>query len=160
MLDRVFVTSSLVLVDKLERMLDEQAADPHEDSTVPIDMESCFSQLTLDIIGLSVFNYDFNALNKESPIIQAVYTALKETETRATDLIPYWKYPILCQFDARQQKAKAAVDVIRQTTSELIDKCRRMVDDEEMAAASQVCRLLLIYIYIFDVSLMSDASLP
>ena len=148
MLDRVFVTSSLVLVDKLERMLDEQAADPHVDSiVVPIDMESCFSQLTLDIIGLSVFNYDFNALNKESPIIQAVYTALKETETRATDLIPYWKYPILCQFDARQQKAKAAVDVIRQTTSELIDKCRRMVDDEEMAAASQVCRLLLIYIY-------------
>ena len=48
------------------------------------DMESNFSQLTLDIIGLAVFNYDFASLNKDSPVIQTVYTALKETETRAT----------------------------------------------------------------------------
>ena len=26
-----------------------------------------------------------------SPVIQAVYTALKETEQRATDLLPIWK---------------------------------------------------------------------
>lgn len=54
-------------------------------------MEAAFSQLTLDIIGKSVFNYDFNSLTSDSPLIQAVYTALKETETRATDLFPYWK---------------------------------------------------------------------
>ena len=36
----------------------------------PIDMEACFSQLTLDVIGKSVFNYDFNALNTDSPLIQ------------------------------------------------------------------------------------------
>ena len=30
-----------------------------------LDVESCFSQLTLDIIGLSVFNYDYNALTAE-----------------------------------------------------------------------------------------------
>jgi len=39
----------------------------------------------------AVFNYDFNSLTTDSPIIQAVYTALKETESRATDLFPYWK---------------------------------------------------------------------
>ena len=76
-----------------------------------LDVESCFSQLTLDIIGLSVFNYDYNSLTSArcvvcayastrpkltalpvaSPVIQAVYTALKETEQRATDLLPIWK---------------------------------------------------------------------
>lgn len=35
-----------------------------------IDMEACFSQLTLDVIGKSVFNYDFNALTADSPLIQ------------------------------------------------------------------------------------------
>ena len=33
-------------------------------------MEACFSQLTLDVIGKSVFNYDFNSLNTDSPLIQ------------------------------------------------------------------------------------------
>lgn len=33
-------------------------------------MEACFSQLTLDVIGKAVFNYDFNALNTDSPLIQ------------------------------------------------------------------------------------------
>lgn len=36
-----------------------------------IDMEACFSQLTLDVIGKSVFNYDFGALTTSSPVIQA-----------------------------------------------------------------------------------------
>jgi hypothetical protein len=35
-----------------------------------VDMEACFSQLTLDVIGKAVFNYDFNALNTDSPLIQ------------------------------------------------------------------------------------------
>ena len=34
-------------------------------------MEACFSQLTLDVIGKAVFNYDFDALNASSPLIQA-----------------------------------------------------------------------------------------
>jgi hypothetical protein len=33
-------------------------------------MEACFSQLTLDVIGKAVFNYDFDALNKNTPVIQ------------------------------------------------------------------------------------------
>ena len=36
-----------------------------------VDMEACFSQLTLDVIGKAVFNYDFDALNASSPLIQA-----------------------------------------------------------------------------------------
>ena len=36
-----------------------------------IDMEACFSQLTLDVIGKAVFNYDFDSLTASSPLIQA-----------------------------------------------------------------------------------------
>ena len=44
-------------------------------SKEPIDMEACFSQLTLDVIGKAVFNYDFNALNTDSPLIQVLLLA-------------------------------------------------------------------------------------
>ena len=37
-----------------------------------IDMEACFSQLTLDVIGKAVFNYDFDALTMSSPVIQVL----------------------------------------------------------------------------------------
>ena len=71
-----------------------------------LDVESCFSQLTLDIIGLAVFNYDYNALTTDSPVIQAVYTALKETEQRATDLLPIWKARQLGSLRRRSFTAK------------------------------------------------------
>ncbi len=64
---------------------------------------------------------------------QAVYTALKETEQRATDVLPLWKVPALNVFSARQRKAAAAVATIRETTERLIAKCRAMVDEEEQA---------------------------
>lgn len=35
-------------------------------------MEACFSQLTLDVIGKAVFNYEFNALTTDSPLIQVL----------------------------------------------------------------------------------------
>ncbi|WIA23331.1 hypothetical protein OEZ85_000096 [Tetradesmus obliquus] len=101
-----------------------------------VDMEACFSQLTLDIICKAVFNYDFDALNRDSPLLQAVYTSLKETEQRATDLLPLWKFPILAPLIPHQRKALAAVELIRETTTTLIRKCKEMVDEEEMAAAA------------------------
>ena len=63
--------------------------------------------------------------------VQAVYTALKETESRATDLLPLWKFPPLAPFIPRQRKALEAVKLIRRTTEELIAKCKEMVDAEE-----------------------------
>jgi len=126
MLVRVFGPSS----QQLTRKLDVAAS-----SGEAIDMEACFSQLTLDIIGKSVFNYDFDSLTTNSPLIQAVYTSLKETEQRATDLLPFWKIPFLGAFVPRQRKALAAVALIRATTEDLISKCKAMVDAEEEAAA-------------------------
>ena len=77
--------------------------------------------------------------------LQAVYTALKETESRATDVVPLWKVPVLAPLIPRQRKALQAVSLIRQTTEELIAKCKEMVDAEEqvraatMVVLTQVC---------------------
>eukprot|EP00878_Enallax_costatus_P024806 GHUV01026495.1.p1 GENE.GHUV01026495.1~~GHUV01026495.1.p1 ORF type:complete len:533 (+),score=153.01 GHUV01026495.1:330-1928(+) len=127
MLTRVFGPSAEHLVNKLEQAAQKGTA---------VNMEACFSQLTLDVIGKAVFNYDFDALNQDSPLIQAVYTSLKETEQRATDLLPLWKFPFLAPLIPRQRKALAAVELIRDTTNMLIKKCKEMVDEEEMVAAA------------------------
>ena len=66
--------------------------------------------------------------------MQAVYTALKETEQRATDVLPLWKITALAPLIPRQRKALQAVSLIRQTTEELIAKCKQMVDAEEQAS--------------------------
>lgn len=92
------------------------------------------AQLTLDVIGLSLFNYDFDALTTDSPLIQAVYTALHETELRATDLLPVWRVPALAALDPRQRRAADAVALIRATTEALIDKCKAMVEAENETA--------------------------
>ncbi|KAL3677782.1 hypothetical protein R1sor_020738 [Riccia sorocarpa] len=121
MVDRVFVRCAERLVDTL------QAAGA---KGTAVNMEAKFSQLTLDVIGLSVFNYEFDALKADSPVIEAVYTALKETESRSTDILPYWQVPFLCQIVPRQQKAAKAVALIRQTVEELVAKCKKMVEEE------------------------------
>jgi len=128
MIEKVFDASAHQLVAELDAQL---AKDPK----AAIDMEACFSQLTLDVIGKAVFNYDFNSLTTNSPLIQAVYTSLKETEQRATDVLPVWKIPFMRYIIPRQRKAMEAVDLIRQTTEELIATCKAMVEAEEEAAA-------------------------
>ena len=36
----------------------------------PVEMENFFSRLTLDIIGKAVFNYDFDSLTHDDPVIK------------------------------------------------------------------------------------------
>ncbi|GAB2300648.1 Belongs to the cytochrome P450 [Dionaea muscipula] len=122
-----------VIVDKVfckcaERMVDKLKLSAANGTAV--NMEELFSQLTLDVIGLSLFNYNFDSLNADSPVIDAVYTALKEAEARSTDLLPYWKIQVLCRIIPRQIKAERAVSVIRETVEELIARCKEMVEAE------------------------------
>jgi cytochrome P450 len=56
-------------------------------------MEERFCSITLDIIGKSVFNYDFGSVTNESPIVKAVYRVLREAEHRSSSFIPYWNLP-------------------------------------------------------------------
>lgn len=122
MVDRVFCRCSDALVAKLEKVVASGA---------PVNMEAQMSQLTLDIIGLSVFNYEFDSLKTDSPVIDAVYTALKETESRSTDILPYWQIPLLCKIVPRQQKAAKAVEIIRETVEKLVAQCKEMVEAEK-----------------------------
>ncbi|KAM6568738.1 hypothetical protein CsatB_016723 [Cannabis sativa] len=119
--DRVFCKCAERLVEKLKTNALNGTA---------VNMEENFSQLTLDVIGLSIFNYNFDSLNANSPVIEAVYTALKEAEARSTDLLPYWKVKALCKIIPRQIKAENAVTVIRETVEELIAKCKEIVEAE------------------------------
>ncbi|KAE9590032.1 putative carotene epsilon-monooxygenase [Lupinus albus] len=119
--DRVFCRCAERLVEKLQ---------PDALNGTAVNMEEKFSQLTLDVIGLSVFNYNFDALNKDSPVIEAVYTSLKEAEARSTDLLPYWKIGFLRKIIPRQIKAEKAVDVIRKAVEDLIEKCKQIVEAE------------------------------
>ncbi|XP_062165801.1 carotene epsilon-monooxygenase, chloroplastic isoform X2 [Alnus glutinosa] len=121
MVDRVFCKCALRLVEKLK---------PDTVGGIAVNMEEKFSQLTLDVIGLSVFNYNFDSLNTDSPVIDSVYTALKEAEARSTDILPYWKIKALCKIIPRQIKAENAVTVIRRTVEELVAKCKEMVEAE------------------------------
>jgi hypothetical protein len=48
-----------------------------------VEMEEKFCSVTLDIIGKSVFNYEFGSVTDESPVVKAVYSALVEAEHRS-----------------------------------------------------------------------------
>ena len=48
-----------------------------------VNMETEFCSVSLDIIGKAVFNYEFGSVTKESPVIQAVYCALKEVNNNS-----------------------------------------------------------------------------
>ncbi|KAB2060099.1 hypothetical protein ES319_A11G354300v1 [Gossypium barbadense] len=121
MVDRVFCKCAGRLVEKLQ---------PFALDGTAVNMEEKFSQLTLDVIGLSVFNYNFDSLTTDSPVIDAVYTALKEAELRSTDILPYWKISALCKIVPRQIKAEKAVTVIRKAVEELIVNCKEIVEKE------------------------------
>lgn len=82
MIKNVFVPSACHLASKIENAIS---------SGKSLDVEQIFSQMTLDVIGKAVFNYDFDSLTNDSDLIQAIYSALKEVEKRSTDLIPLWK---------------------------------------------------------------------
>ena len=125
-----------------ERMADlilQQAQAEPDGQKKRLNMESKFSQAALDIIGISVFNYDFKALTSAAPVIQATYTALKEVETRSMDLLPTWRLPepFLYAVSPRQRNAMDAVAVIQEVTSKLVEDAKKMVEEEEAVGGAE-----------------------
>lgn len=97
----------------------------------PIEMENFFSRLTLDIIGKAVFNYDFDSLKKDDPVIEAVYITLREAEYRSIAVFPYWNVPILRAIVPRQRKVTAALQLINETLDTLILRTKKLVEEED-----------------------------
>eukprot|EP00887_Chlorella_sp_A99_P005162 scaffold40.g5162.t1 len=106
-------------VDMFARCTEQSVAklDALVDAAVPrgkvaeVDMETEFLSLGLDIIGLGVFNYPFNSITSESPVIKAVYGVLKEAEHRSTFYIPYWNLPLARYVSSDASLLRFLVDV-------------------------------------------------
>ncbi|KAL8201979.1 hypothetical protein R6Q57_011126 [Mikania cordata] len=113
--------------DRLCKKLDNAAYNGED-----VEMESLFSRLTLDIIGKSVFNYDFDSLTKDNGIVEAVYTVLREAEDRSVSPIPTWEIPIWKDISPRQKKVNEALKLINTTLDDLIAICKRLVDEEDV----------------------------
>lgn len=101
------------------------------DAGEAVEMENFFSRLGLDIIGKAVFNYDFDSLTTDDPVIKAVYTTLREAEYRSTYPIPYWNIAPLRWLVPRQRECTAALQIISDTLDELIAKCKKLVEEED-----------------------------
>mmetsp|Transcript_57565 Transcript_57565/g.182302 ORF Transcript_57565/g.182302 Transcript_57565/m.182302 type:complete len:453 (-) Transcript_57565:662-2020(-) len=95
----------------------------------PIEMENFFSRLALDIIGKAVFNYEFDSLTTDDPVIKAVYTVLRESEYRSVTIVPYWNTP-LKWIVPRQRRCIESLKVINDTLNVLVADCKKMVDDD------------------------------
>uniref|UniRef100_A0A0D9VMQ0 Cytochrome P450 n=1 Tax=Leersia perrieri TaxID=77586 RepID=A0A0D9VMQ0_9ORYZ len=113
--------------DRLCQKLDKAASDGED-----VEMESLFSRLTLDVIGKAVFNYDFDSLSYDNGIVEAVYVTLREAEMRSTSPIPTWEIPIWKDISPRQKKVNEALALINNTLDELIDTCKRLVEEEDL----------------------------
>jgi len=104
------------------------------DGSAVVNMETEFLNLGLDIIGLGVFNYDFNSLRSESPVIKAVYGVLKEAEHRSTFYIPYWNVPLLRAVVPRQRQFAVDIKVINDCLDGLIRNARDTRQEDDMEA--------------------------
>jgi hypothetical protein len=97
------------------------------------EMETYFCSVALDIIGLSIFNYEFGSVTQESPVIKAVYSALVEAEHRSMTPAPYWDIPLANQLVPRLRKFNSDLNLLNNVLDELIDRAKqtRQVEDLE-----------------------------
>merc|ERR1711957_338304 len=94
-------------------------------SSTPLDMEERFSSVTLDIIGKSVFNFDFSSTTTESPIVKAVYRVLREAEHRSSSFIPYWDLPYADKWMGGQVEFRKDMTMLDDILAELINNAVR-----------------------------------
>jgi cytochrome P450 len=120
---KVFSDCSEKMILKSEKLIREKETSSGED-TIELDLEAEFSSLALDIIGLSVFNYDFGSVTKESPVIKAVYGTLFEAEHRSTFYFPYWNFPPARWIVPRQRKFQSDLKIINDCLDGLIQNAK------------------------------------
>ena len=123
--------------ERLADKLDAEAAAGGSAGAVQADMEERYLSVALDIIGVAVFNTDFDSVDKESPIIKAVYGTLQETEHRATFFLPYWDIPVLGKLVPRQARFQKDLAVVNDGLNAAIKSAfsSRVEMDEEALQA-------------------------
>jgi len=103
-----------------ERLIDDLGAKSKQSITV--DMEERFCSVTLDIIGKSVFNFDFGSTTKESPVVKAVYRVLREAEHRSSSFIPYWNLPYADSWMGGQVEFRKDMKMLDDILADLINR--------------------------------------
>lgn len=98
-----------------------------------LNMETEFCSVSLDIIGKAVFNYEFGSVTSESPVIQAVYCALKEAEHRSITPVPYWNLPFANILVPRLRKFNRDLKLLDGILDELITKALATQDKADVA---------------------------
>lgn len=103
-----------------ERLVDDLAVKSKQ--AVIVDMEERFGSITLDIIGKSIFNFDFGSTTKESPVVKAVYRVLRESEHRSSSFIPYWDLPYADQWMGGQVEFRKDMTMLDDILANLINR--------------------------------------
>jgi len=98
-----------------------------------VEMEEKFCSVALDIIGKSVFNYDFDSVTNESPVIKAVYCALLEAEHRSMTPAPYWDLPFANQLVPRLRRFNKDLDLLNDVLNDLISRAKNTREVEDIA---------------------------
>jgi cytochrome P450 len=121
------------LIASLDKAASKNDAPASQQGGGKIEMEEKFCSVALDIIGLSVFNYDFGSVTNESPVIQAVYSALVEAEHRSMTPAPYWDIPLANELVPRLRKFNSDLQLLDNVLTKLIDSAKnsRSVEDIE-----------------------------
>ncbi|XP_062218316.1 cytochrome P450 97B2, chloroplastic-like isoform X2 [Phragmites australis] len=131
---RIFTKCSERTILKLEELTE---SENREQKSAIVDLEAEFSNLALDIIGLGVFNYDFDSVTKESPVIKAVYGTLFEAEHRSTFYIPYWNLPLAKWIVPRQRKFHSDLKVINDCLDNLIKNAKETRQEADVEKLQQ-----------------------
>lgn len=93
------------------------------DGKLTLNMEEKFTSVSLDIIGKAVFDYDFGSVNRESPVVKAVFTLMREAEHRAQSVIPYWNLPGAANVFRDQKAHEENLLLLNCVLDELIRNC-------------------------------------
>lgn len=103
-----------------ERLINDLEVRANQKTAV--DMEERFCSVTLDIIGKSVFNFDFGSTTKESPVVKAVYRVLREAEHRSSSFIPYWNLPYADKWMGGQVEFRKDMTMLDDILADLINR--------------------------------------
>jgi len=100
-----------------------------------VDMEERFGSVALDIIGKSIFNYEFESIEKESLVVKAAIQSLREVEHRAQTPFQYWKIPLADVVIERQREFKDNMELLNGALNKCISQAlsdRSEADLEEL----------------------------
>ncbi|KAL6073850.1 Protein LUTEIN DEFICIENT 5, chloroplastic [Balamuthia mandrillaris] len=111
----------------------------HSVPSQPFNLHSDMTKVTLDIIGVAGFGYEFNSLtDSEGVIPKAVTTVLSETEYRIFQRRPSWWWKLPLPSNNKFSKAKA---VLMREISDMI--ARRRASGEDLSKSKDLLGRLL-----------------